>query len=213
MYIEYACYNKILAHEVKTEIFRALDAGVDGISLPSVYLSKISSILPDNVVLSSPIDYPNAFGDTTLRVHYAIRAINLGARAIDIVASTFLYYNCKKDFRDDINALCKVADEKGVTPRVIVDHRKLYCSEDYMGILRCLHDCHIDYIMVSTGQYAEDPVDNIILCNIAQKEFGFKAIANGNFYLPEHFTQVSKAKLFGARFNNCTAIERCTNGV
>lgn len=213
MFIEFACHNKILMDDAKTEIFKCIDLGVQGISVPIIFLSKIAAFIPDNVLLSCPIDYPNGYGDTELRSHYTIRASHNGAKAVDIIVNTFLFYNQEKEFLNDLKAVVNTAQSKDMIPRIMIDYKKLVSPEDFSVMLRLLSDLKVEYLFCSNGLYSEDPIDNIILCNIAQKDHGFSSIANGNFYLKDHLDKAKKAKLYGARFNNSHALERCLNGV
>jgi len=213
MFIDYACYNKILTKDVKEDIFKAAEMGIHGISLPITFLSKVSSILPDSIILSCPIDYPNGYGDTNLRIHYAMRAFHYGADAIDIVVNTFLYYNIKSEFISDLKAIISLAKDKKMIPRIMIDNKKLINVEDFKKILKVISSMEVDQVFCSNGQYSEDPVDNIILCKSAQKIFGLNAIANGNFYAKDQVQIAKDAKLFGIRFNNIETMKRCLGGV
>jgi len=208
MYTEFACYNKTLLSEVNESIFNALEY-VDGISVPLAFLSNISLILPDKILLSCPIDYPNAIGDTELRIHYALRAIHNGANTIDIVASSFLFYHNEKEFIKDIESLVNLCKDKKVTPRVMIDNKKLIKPSAFIRLMQILNKIEFEYLFCSTGQFSEDPLDNIILSKVAEYKYGFKSIANGNFYLPEHFKYAKDSLLYGCRFNNYTALKRC----
>ena len=210
MYIEYQCYDKVLLSDVKKDLFKAIDCGVDGVSVPVPYISKIKGFIPEDVIISCPVDYPNGFSDTDLRIHYAMKAVHCGATAIDLVANTFLYYHEKKEFVNDLKSIHNLCTDKGIKVRVMVNHKSLTHNEDYMPMLREINSFKgIEYVFCSTGLFSEDPIDNILLSRIAQEHFGFKAISNGNFYLPKHLNRVAQAKIFGVRFNNCRALKRC----
>lgn len=209
MYIEYQCYDKILLSDVKKNIFEALEVGVNGISIPVPYLSKVSSFIPDGISVSCPVDYPSGFSDTDLRIHYAMKAVHNGAKAIDLVANTFLYYHNEKEFVNDIKSIVNLCDDKKVVPRIMINRKSLTHPEDFMLMVRLIRSTCVEHIFCSTGLFSEDPIDNIILCRITQQEFGIKAIANGNFYLPKHAERVAQANIYGIRFNNCSALKRC----
>ena len=209
MYIEYQCYDKILVSEVKKQIFTAIECGINGISIPVPYLSKVAGFIPEGLVVACPIDYPSGYSDTDLRVHYAMKAVHNGANAIDVVANTFLYYHNEKEFINDLKSIVNLCRDKKVEPRVMVNYKSLTHPEDYMPMLRLIASVDIEYVFCSTGLFSEDPIDNIILSRVAQEHFGRKSISNGNFYLPKHLTRVSQAQIFGVRFNNCSALKRC----
>jgi deoxyribose-phosphate aldolase len=211
MYIEFQCYDEILTSQVEKKIFDAIDCGVDGVSVPVSFLSKISNFIPEGMTLSCPIDYPHGFSDTDLRIHYAMKAVHAGANTLDVVASSYLFYHNKKEFINDIKSIQNLCKDKGIKLRFMVDCKKLSHPEDFLSFIGLISSAHINYIFCSTGMYAEDPIDNILLCRLAQDHYGFKSISNGNFYLDKHFKRVNQSKIFGIRFNNHTALKRCVS--
>lgn len=212
--IEYACYDDVLSNVVREKVFKALDMGIKSISVPVIHMSAISSILPEGIVLSCPIDWPNGRSDPKLRIHGAIKAKHCGATTIDVVASAVLFRNAKEvDFIHDLKSLKSVADDKNMTMRVMLDHRKLENGKQVRGMMKLIKACGIEYIYCATGQYADEISDNIILCNTAQKDFQLSAIANGTLYLPKHLEAARGARLFGARFHSIKALESCMIGV
>jgi len=138
MYTEFACYNNPIGPEVQQEVFKAIELGAKGISLPIIHLSTISPFLPDDVLLSCPIDYPYGHADTELRVHYAVKACHFGAKALDIVASVHMYYNNRPAFIRDLDSLRVLCDRKAVSGRIMIDYRNLIdlvclCMAVYQG--------------------------------------------------------------------------------
>lgn len=208
--IEYACYDEVLSDIVREKVFKALDLGIKSISVPVAHMSSISSIIPNGIVLSCPVDWPEGRSDSKLRIHAAIKAYHQGATTIDVVSSAVLFRNKKEvDFIHDLKAIKAVADDKGITIRVMLDHRKMETGNQVRGIMKLVKECGIEYIYCATGQYVDEISDNIILCNTAQKDFNLSAIANGSLYLPKHLEAAIGAGLFGARFHSIKALESC----
>jgi len=212
--LEYACYDEILTDVIKVNVFKALDLGAKSISVPTTHMSAVAAFIPAGITLSCPIDYPNGRSDTALRVHSVVKSVNQGATSVDIVASSVLFRNQKeKDFIHDLKTLKGVADEKSVTMRVMADYRKTDDGKQFRKVLELIKAAGIEYVYCSTGCYVDDAVDNVILCNMAQKDFGLSAIANGNIYLPKHVEAAEGANLFGVRFSKIKAMENCVVGV
>lgn len=212
--IEYACYDEILSDVIRANVFKALDLGINSISVPVIHMSVISDLIPEGVVLSCPIDWPNGRSDSKLRIHGAIKACHNGANTIDVVASSVLFCNKKEeDFLHDLKAMKSLADDKGVTVRVFLDHRTMRDGKQFRNMMGVVAQANIEYIYCSVGQYVDEISDNIILCNMAQKDFNLHAIANASLYLPKHLNASIGANLFGARFHSIKALESCLIGV
>lgn len=213
MYIEYACYDEVLPDRMQKNVFEAIESGADGISVPITHLASLSNFLPEEIILSCPIDYPFGHADTELRLHYILKACRNKATCIDLVASSFLYYTDREGFISDIKAVISLCKDKDITIRLMIDYRSLSGCDDFIDMCSLIRHQGIEYIFCSTGLYSEDPTDNILLCNTAQKKCKLTAISNGNFYLPEQMDSVKSAHIFGVRFNNLSALKRCIVGV
>ena len=212
--IEYACYDEILSKNVRANVFKALDLGVKSISVPMVHMSAISTIVPEGIVLSCPIDWPDGRSSIEMRIHEATKVVYQGATAFDLVASAFLFRNGKEEnFVNDLKAILSLANAKKVTLRVMLDHRKIENSKQFQEVLKLIKSSGDEFVFCATGQYSDDPIDNIVLCALAQKDFELNAIANASIYLPQHFQTACSSGLFGVRFHNIKALETCLLGV
>lgn len=213
--IEYACYDEPLADKVKKNVFEAIDLGANSISVPIIHMNAVSTIIPDGIVLSCPIDYPRGAGDTELRIHQILKAIRQGATTVDVVANHTLHLNKKsQDCLHDLRTLQELCDEKTATLRVIFDSRQFDNGKKYSQFIKVGVLAGIEYAYCSTGHLAEDATDNIIMCQAMQKNHdSLHVIANGGIYLPKHIEAVDKADLFGVRFHNINALKNCLVGV
>jgi len=209
VYIEYACYDEQVEADVRKNVFRALDLGVHGISVPHIFLGKLSDILAEGTVISAPIDYPLGKSDPKIRQHTILKAIHCGANAIDLVAQSVLILNDRvNEYIADISSAKRICDDNGVTLRVMIDYRVI----DWPLIVESCVICktlNIEYLFMSNGHYVDDYRDNMLLCHQIHKDYNISTICNGNIYMPQHLEMIRKAKVFGARFHKITALERC----
>lgn len=214
IYTEFACYDTEYTVEVKDHVFRAIDRGVKGVSVPSIFLSHVKSILSGDITLSCPIDYPDGRDDTKLRNHAVLKAVHKGADAIDLVANLTLFLNGKaKEFADDIKSNIEICKENGASCRVMADYRKIEDGKKYMELWKALVGLGVSFGFVSTGCYVDDCLDNLTLAKRIEEKYGISMICNGNVYLPNHFGLIQQSKAFGVRFHNINAVERCLVGV
>ena len=87
MYHELHIYNRNLDNnEARNLIFAAIEHNLHGISIPTPFLPIAQEIVPQGIVVASPIDYPNGMSDSKTREHAVILAIRKGANAIDLVS-------------------------------------------------------------------------------------------------------------------------------
>ena len=67
MYTELKLYDSQLSElEILDIYFQALDLNINGICVPAYYVPLIHDTLPEGMVLSSQIDYPNGMADASL---------------------------------------------------------------------------------------------------------------------------------------------------
>jgi len=209
MYTELACLNHLTFNEVLKDVWEAIRLGIHGISVPMVFLAKVANVVPDNIVLSCPIDYPLGCSDTSLRNHAILSAIHNKVTAIDLVAQ--LIYLVDGDiikFTNDLSSAKTICDNNNVDLRVIIDYKRIDMS---LFIESCvaLNILGIEYGFAATGLGIEDYEDNILLCYQMQYEYGIRSIANGNIYLPNHYQTARDSKIFGIRWNTLSSFKRC----
>ena len=212
--LEYACYDEVLTENIKSNVFKAIDLGVHGISVPAAHITSLSDLIPEGMILSCPIDWPEGRSSNSLRIHAATKAIHKGANALDLVANCVLFRNGREvDFMQDIKSIKGLADDRNVTLRVMIDHRKVDDGRQFRQMVELVKCTDVEFIFCATGQYIDDIHDNLILCNMAQQDFGLNAIANASLFLPNHLKASQDTGLFGARFHKINALENCLVGV
>lgn len=185
------------------ECFSAIKFGAKTIFTSSYYASKIQSIVPKEIKIACPIDYPNGLGDTSLRQHECISAIHHGANYIDIVINPILLINKQRNkLKEDIKANLSICKDNNVEFRAIMDYR-MYPERLIYITCELLSNLGIQTIIPSTGQFAEDYIDNLIICEIIQNKFpSIKTIFNGYFLNQDQYDKIKKSKISTVRLKS-----------
>lgn len=186
--------------EIVNECFKAVDNGVDSVFISSYYAGKIRAFLPDFIHIAVPIDYPNGLANTGVRQHECLTAINRGAKFIDLVINPiYLINNEKEKFKDDIRNCKEICKLKNVELRTILDYRMF---TDSLIFITCniLQDLNIKFVSPSSGQFAEDYLDNIITCELIQnKNPRLNTIFNAPFCSKDEYEKLIKSNVYGIR--------------
>lgn len=176
---------------------------IDCLFVPLYYLGKLKEILPSRIKLACPVDYPFGLGDTTMRQHACITTGNRGANFIDLVVNPIYFYNSEKHkLVEDIQANKKICSERGVDLRIVLDYRMFNDGLIYTAV-NTLANLGIRHIIPSTGQFAEDPLDNLIMCQmLSNKNPSVKTIYNNISCTKTHYESIEKAGIYGIRLKN-----------
>lgn len=213
MYVEFADYNTYSDAEIKANVFKAIELGVKGVSIHQCFVSSIARFMPAGTTISSPIDYPYGLLESKIRTHQIIRAAHNGANAVDVVIQHDYIINDKaKLFKEDVEQILQVCKDKAVTPRFMLNYKdmSMHKAADCLIVLKKLG---AEYVFPSIGHFADSFLDNIIFSKIIDADYGLSSITNGSLYLPDHYLTAQQSGVFGVRFNNLKALERCMVGV
>lgn len=204
MYKEINLYDTTLSEDdVINAVFLAIGMDISNIFIPAYYLSKIRSIVPSEIKLACPVDYPHGLGDTHIRQHGCISACNRGANFIDLVINPVYFLNCEKQkLTADVKSHIKICEDKNVELRAMLDYR-IYGDSLIYSCVNTLADLGITTISPSTGEFAEDYTDNLIMCQtISNKNPKVHTIYNNYSCSKEQFANLKKAKIFGVRLKS-----------
>ncbi len=204
MFNEANLYDPTLSEKDITELaFKFIRMEMDCLFVPPYYLGKLRAILPKSIKLSCPIDYPAGLGDTYMRQHGCISAINRGADFVDLVVNPIYFYNCEKQkLVEDIQANKKICQEKGAELRIVLDYRMYYDGLIYT-VANILSNLGIVYIIPATGQFVEDHTDNLIMCQmLMNKNPKIKTIYNNISCTKLQHADIEKAKIYGVRLKS-----------
>lgn len=104
MHIEYS-YHDSSSNEIETKeiISKVIKYPVNTISVLPTYLRSVKTIIPSNIELCCPIDYPLGIIDSKSRISILETVIKNGAKNVDIVCPSYILCNRKYDkFREEI---------------------------------------------------------------------------------------------------------------
>jgi deoxyribose-phosphate aldolase len=208
MYTEY-CYFDISSNEteIKAIIGQAVKFPISSISVFSPYIKTIKSLIPNDIKLSSPIDYPLGLLDTKSRLSATECAIKQGVNTIDIVCPAYYLCNRKYDkFREDIKLLNTLCKNNGVELRYFLEYR-IYNYELLYKISQILLDLEISTILPSSGYLLDDISDNVLASALINKKVAkINIIANGNIWNTNQVTMLEKSNLYGIRVNSLNGL-------
>jgi len=203
MFKEITLYGKnFTQQEIINNVFKAIHYNLNGVNISLNYLSEIRSIISkeSNLILSCPIDYPDGLSDSRHRQHQTITAIRKGANCIDLVVNPIYLVNEQKSIiYSDIETHSKICKENDVTLRVMLEYRH-FDKEIYYDIIRVCKILKVKYIFPSTGNFADDYTDNLIMCKMINSVYkGAKVIANGNIWKKDQYDLIRKSGIYGIR--------------
>lgn len=210
MYIELNYYNKTMSEsEVIDNVFKGLRYDIKGINVGQNYLQKIASVLPDGILLSCPIDYPYGLSDTKTRQQQTISAIRRGANCIDLVVNSVYIINDQRDkLMLDLRAHQEICKQNNVLLRVMLEYRQIEDNAIYAETLKICKILRLKYIFPSTGHFADDLTDNIIVAKMINSQYSAsKVICNGNLWLKSQYEFVQKSGIYGIRLNGFYELE------
>lgn len=203
IYKELNLYDKTISQaDTISRIFECMEYGVSGFNIGPNYLSYVASVLPDDIILSCPIDYPYGTSSSKVRQHQVISNINNGANTIDLVINPVYVVNDQsKQLLDDISANMAICQDRKVTFRLMTEYRQ-FDEWVYREIVKICRILRVEYLFPSTGNFNDDYVDNLIVCKKTKLWYtGINMITNGNIWQKEHYENVTNSRVYGIRVN------------
>ena len=206
MYRELQIYGRDLTKEkVQQEMFAAVEHNFNGISLSPYFIPDIVELIPEGMVVSCPVGYPNGTMDTKIKQHATLAAIRKGANAIDMVLNPHLISaNKMQQMCDDIVGNMEVCKDKGATLRIMMEYR-VFTPPMLLDVAALIKDCGIEYVFPSTGHMLDSFTDNLLM-SMALQKVGLQTITNGNIYQKKQYESVLQSGVFGARFGSAAVI-------
>lgn len=213
MNIEYAEYDIASnENEIKNNISKSLKYKPYLVSVLPYHIKNIKSILPENIKISTPIDYPCGILDIKSRICAAENAIKCGASVIDVVVPSHYLCNRKYDkFREDVKNFYDICSQNNVELRYILEYR-IYSYELLYKICQILFDNNIFSVIPSTGFRLDDLADNIIASALIQKKNNnLNIVCNGNIWNKKHLELIVKSKISNIRVHSLNSLDLLTN--
>ena len=208
MIIEYCSYDISLSdEEFKQNINSAISYRPKTISVLSSYVRLAKNLLPEDITLSTSIDYPLGTSDTKNRNTAIETSIKAGAKVINLVSQPYYFCNRKYDkFRDDIKTNLEICNSHGVELRYTLEYR-VFTYELLYKVSQILLDIGVNTIYPSSGYLLDDINDNILATALINKKIPINIISNGNIWNISQIKTVYKANLFGIMVNSSNALK------
>jgi deoxyribose-phosphate aldolase len=209
MKIEYAYYDTSSNdNELKEAIVACVKYPIDTLSVFPTYLKTVKSLIPDSILLSTPIDYPLGIMESKIRLESVNEAIKNGAKAIELVCPINIICNRKYEkFRDEIKNIIELCSQSETKIRYILEHRQ-YSYELMYKVAQVLLTGGVDTIYPSTGYLLDNIYDNVLAASLVhQKVDKIKIICNGNIWNDSHIDLIKKTNPYGVRVNSIHSLD------
>jgi|15BtaG_2_1085339.scaffolds.fasta_scaffold17391_3 deoxyribose-phosphate aldolase len=205
MYKELACYDSDYTEkDIIEAVFLAFGGAkkvLDGISIPEHFLAKANDLIPPDMVLACPIDFPKGFSSHQAKVHSIISSARKGANAVDITLNKNLCAQAElKKIGKNLSIYSEVCKDKKCSLRVMLEYR-IYKYPDFVYDLCDMCVRHgVDRVFISTGHMVDDITDHLITCKIAEEITGVRVIYNADIWTKEQYEKILLSKVSGLRF-------------
>ena len=203
MYVEYCLYNKYIEDysiELDT-IFRAIDAGIDGVAVPIHLLRKIKPFMPNDIALATAIDYPLGYSSSKVKINATLDSVKCGASAIDYVANNFFLKNDFPKLEHEIKNCIGICKDYGATFRIFLEYNRSNLK-DLIPIVKMYYKFGADACFPTIGYHHDDFMDNIINGKILEHKTNMPIIFNGFIWKKDQFKKVLHNNFFGIRLYN-----------
>lgn len=201
MYLEYCNYNRLIDDydKERDNIFEAIDSGVNGIAMPVHLVREMREYVPDNVLVSAPIDYPLGISSTKVREHMAINTIHAGVTAIDYVPNHYFFKMKFTELKREIETILRICDDNDVLMRVLLSYQD---PKNIPTICKLFSETGIEVFFPTIGYHRDDFFDNLINCNMIRNQTACYPIFNGYVWKRDQFDFLKTVDLFGIRLYN-----------
>ena len=209
MIIEYANFD--IANndtELKNDIAYACQFNVDTIAVLPNSVKLIRAMVPDNIAISTPIDFPMGISDSKSRIYQIEFAAKNGANKVDILVPTHSVCNRKYDkLRDDIKLSNELCQKLNLSIRYILEYR-VSTYDTLYKIAQILGSYGITEVFPSSGYMLDNIMDNILAgVMINKKVSNINIICNGNVWNDTQIDNIIKTNLYGLRVHSINGLK------
>lgn len=209
MIIEYANFD--IANndtELKTEIGYACQFNINTISVLPNSLKTIRSMVPDNISISTPIDFPLGSSDPKSRISQIEFASKNGANKVDILIPTYFVCNRKYDkLRDDIKSNTELCQKLNMSIRYVLEYR-VFTYDTLYKVAQIIGSYGITEVFPSSGYMLDNIMDNILAGVMINKKVpNINIICNGNIWNDAQIDNIIKTNLYGIRIHSLNGLK------
>lgn len=209
MIIEYANFD-IASNEteLKNDIAHACQFGINTIAVLPNSIKIIRSMVPDEISISSPIDFPMGVSDFKSRISQIEFVAKNGADKIDVLVPTHFVCNRKYDkLRDDIKASTELCQKLNIDIRYILEYR-VFTYETLYKVAQILGSYGIKEIFPSSGYMLDNIIDNILAGVMINKKVpNMNIICNGNIWNDTQIDNIIRTNLYGIRIHSINGLK------
>ena len=207
MYVELASLDKMSNEAQNREfVFAASKLSLNGVCVLPNYIAETKQYVPD-MVLSTPIDYPDGTGESEVRAHAVISAIRHGANTIDLVLNCSMVVNKKiEKLIADVDGCLAICKERGAVLRVMMEYRVYEEASMFFEVIGLLNEMGVEYIFPASGSRLDNFHDNLITAKEIMKRSGMKVITNGNVVNREQYDIIKESEVYGVRFTSIPVV-------
>jgi len=201
MYLEYCNYNKTISNygDELSNVFRAIDAGINCLSIPIHMYQEIREFMPEGIDISIPIDFPCGYSATKTKNHAVLNAVKSGVKSVDYVMNNYLFQEKPKELEKELKVCLSICRDYNSTLRVFIDPKT---TESVIGTAKYLYQVGVEFCYPCIGYHNENFVDTLINCKLIEKDTPMNTIFNGYFWREDQLQILKRSNIFGIRLYN-----------
>lgn len=207
--VELGVYDYDVKYDLLQKIgFFATYHKLNAVSVPISFLDKVKPYLL-NVKTACLIDAPYGLSLLEIKHHSIIKAIHKEAEIIELVLNNNLIINKEwEKLQNELKTCLELCRSKQVEFRIAIDWR-LMSEAEAIELCNAVAYAGVDCIITSNGYTPDDPSDNIILAQKAQKTHKIPVICSSVLFKPFHLESIRENKhIYGLRINNYELAKR-----
>lgn len=175
---------------LEKEINKFSSYEIDNICIPSELIGYIKP--KENIV--PIIDFPLGLSNVEDKTKKINRVLDF--KTVDVVVNLFYIENeLIKEFVSELKQLNKLVDNL----RPIIDYSLFPSTKKIKDLFLMIKDCGISDIVLSTTNYHDDPVDDIIFSSMVQNQ-DMNCIVANRFFNKETYNKLKDGNVYGVRF-------------
>lgn len=173
--------SSIEAVELKTLIFKGIEAQVSLIAVPCGMIPQVLSIY-GGYKYSAIVGYPYGTASLEIKVHEIIESAKRGIKIFDVCISEYNVKNLEiKKIAHEFAAIENVVKDYEGELRVVLEHRMHSLSRN-VKIATILKDAGLNTLILATGNMPQNMSDGVLTCYKIIQETKLDVIVYGNHW-------------------------------
>jgi hypothetical protein len=194
-------YNKHIKDYTQEleNIWEAINFEINSFAVSYDFFNYFSHLLPKQILVSIPIDYPCGLSSSDSKYHMVLKALKAGAKAIDYIPN---HYHLKTNIpalKEEISACISMCKTYNASLRLFLDYRN---TDTILDMVKLYNSIGVDTFFPTPAYHHDDFIDNVIVSKSIEKQTGCNIIFNGYLWKKSQLQQIIHAKLYGIRLYN-----------